>query len=122
VSKTYNSQPDLQTVTDALVASGLPVIYGEFGPGRNLNGPPTLIAPARVVQIAEAAGFGWMPWSWDSNDLGGGSSDNNSFSMTFQGPGLYPAPSGLTWYGLDMTLNPAYSWDALASPASVFVP
>ena len=122
VSKTYNTQPDLQAVTDALVASGLPIIYGEFGPGRNLNGPQTLIAPARVVEIAEAAGFGWMPWSWDSNNLGGGASNNSSFSMTFQGPGLYSAPSSLTWYGLDMALNPAHGWNALASPAPVFVP
>ena len=122
VSQTYNTQPDLQAATDALVASGLPIIYGEFGPGRNLNGPPTLISPARVVQVAEAAGFGWMPWSWDSNNLAGGASDNNSFSMTLQGPGLYSAPSGLTWYGLDMALNPAHGWNALAAPAQVFLP
>ncbi|MBV8147333.1 MAG: cellulase family glycosylhydrolase, partial [Gammaproteobacteria bacterium] len=122
VSKTYNTQPDLQPVTDALVASGLPIIYGEFGPGRNLNGPPTLIAPARVIAIAEAAGFGWMPWSWDSNNLGGGASNNSSFSMTFQGPGLYSTPAALTWYGLDMALNPAHGWNALASPAPVFLP
>jgi hypothetical protein len=122
VTKTYNTQPDLQAVTTSLVATGLPIIYGEFGPGRNLNGPPTLISPARVIAVAEAAGFGWMPWAWDSNNLAGGASDNNSFSMTYQGPGLYSAPSGLTQYGLDMALNPAYGWSALASPASVFLP
>ncbi|MBV8405218.1 MAG: hypothetical protein JO203_13595, partial [Gammaproteobacteria bacterium] len=70
----------------------------------------------------EAAGFGWMPWSWDSNNLGGGASNNSSFSMTFQGPGLYSTPAALTWYGLDMALNPAHGWNALASPAPVFLP
>jgi hypothetical protein len=119
VSKTYNEQADLQPTIDAMVASGLPFIIGEFGPGRNLSPSPTLISPARIVQLAEAAGFGWMPWAWDANNLGGGASDNNSFSMTYHGPGLYSVPSDLTQYGLDLALNPAYGWSALASPASV---
>ena len=79
------------------------------------------MTPARIIQAAEGANFCWMPWAWDDNDLASCGSDNNWFSMTYS-CGQYTAPSGLTWYGLDMTLNPAYGWDALASPASVFLP
>jgi len=35
--------------------------------------------------------------------------------------GQYSVPSDLTWLGLDMALNPAYGWDALAAPASAFL-
>jgi hypothetical protein len=118
-AQTYNSQNDLQPITNSLAALGLPIIYGEFGPGRSIGPSPSLIAPARVIQAAEGANFGWMPWAWDDNNLASCGSNNTWFDMTFS-CGIYTAPTSLTWYGLDMTLNPAYGWDALASPASVF--
>ena len=65
VASTYNGQYDLQPITNSLAALGLPIIYGEFGPGRNVGPSPTLVTPARVIQAAEGANFGWMPWSWD---------------------------------------------------------
>jgi len=120
-AKSYNSQNDLQPITNSLAALGLPIIYGEFGPGRNIGPSPSMVPPARIIQAAEAANFGWMPWSWDDNDLASCGADNKWFDMTYS-CGQYTAPSSLTWYGLDMTLNPAYGWDALASPASVFLP
>jgi hypothetical protein len=121
VASTYNGQFDLQPTTNSLAALGLPIIYGEFGPGRNVGPSPTLITPARVIQAAEGANFGWMPWSWDDNNQANCTANNSSFSMTYN-CGQYSAPSSLTWYGLDIALNPAYGWDALATPASVFVP
>ena len=121
VASTYNGQYDLQPITNSLAALGLPIIYGEFGPGRNVGPSPTLVTPARVIQAAEGANFGWMPWSWDDVNQANCTANNSSFSMTYN-CGQYGAPSSLTWYGLDITLNPAYGWDALATPASVFVP
>jgi mannan endo-1,4-beta-mannosidase len=121
VAQQWSSQPDLQPTTDALAATGLPIIYGEFGPGRNVGPAPTLLSPARVIQAAEGANFGWMAWAWDDLNLANCMGDNNWFGMTYN-CGRYSVPSDLTWFGLDMALNPAYGWDALASPAPVFLP
>jgi len=119
VAQTYNNQHDLQPITDSLKALGLPIIYEEFGPGRNVGPSPSLVTPARIIQAAEGAGFGWMPWGWDDNNLNNCMADNNSFAFVSY-CGQYAKPSDLTWYGLDIVLNPAYGYDALASPASVF--
>jgi hypothetical protein len=64
--------------------------------------------------------LGWAAWAWDDNNLGGCSSDNNWFSMTYS-CGNYTAPSNLTQYGLDVTLNPVYGLVALSRPASAFL-
>jgi mannan endo-1,4-beta-mannosidase len=102
-------------------SQGMVFIIGEFGPGRNIGPAPTLVTPQQIIQTAEANGLGWMAWAWDDNNLGGGGSNNSGFSMTYAGPGDYTAPSSLTEYGLDVTLNPAYGWIALASPAAAFL-
>jgi mannan endo-1,4-beta-mannosidase len=102
-------------------SQGMVFIIGEFGPGRNIGPAPTLVTPQQIIQAAEASRLGWMAWAWDDNDLGGGGSNNNWFSFTYSGPGDYTAPSSLTQFGLDVTLNPAYGWIALASPASAFL-
>ncbi len=120
VAALYSSQADLQPTTNSLAALGVPIIYGEFGPGRNIGPSPTLVTPARVIQAAEGANFGWMGWAWDDNNLANCGANDNSFSMVYS-CGKYSVPSDLTEYGLDMTLNPAYGWDALASPAPVFL-
>jgi mannan endo-1,4-beta-mannosidase len=116
----WSGQPDLQPITDALAATGLPIIYGEFGPGRNVGPAPTLLTPARVVQVAEGANFGWIAWAWDDLNLPNCMGNNSAFGMTYN-CGRYSVPSDLTWFGLDMALNPAYGWDALAAPAPVFL-
>jgi mannan endo-1,4-beta-mannosidase len=121
VPQQWTGQPDLQPTTDALAATGLPIIYGEFGPGRNVGPAPTVLTPARIVQAAEGANFGWIAWAWDDLNLPNCMGNNSSFGMTYN-CGHYSVPSDLTWFGLDMALNPAYGWDALASPAAVFLP
>jgi hypothetical protein len=66
---------------------------------------------------------GWIkaaPTSNDDLNLAYCGGNNNGFSMTYN-RGRYSVPSDLTWFGLDMTLNPVYGWDALATPASGFL-
>jgi mannan endo-1,4-beta-mannosidase len=67
----------------SLRATGLPIIVGEFGP---LNGGPsssqTLVPTDKLIADAEANGWGWMPWSWDDNNLAGCASNDASFSLT----------------------------------------
>lgn len=76
----------------ALKATGLPIIIGEFGPPPYtrpdgtvyLTGPsPTMVPSERIIADADAAGWGWMPWSWDDvNSAGCTSSDVGGFSLT----------------------------------------
>jgi mannan endo-1,4-beta-mannosidase len=90
----------------ALSASaGMVFVFGEFGPGNNVGPSPTMVTPQQVIGAAEAAGLGWMGWAWDDNNLANGASNNNGFSMTLNGPGMYTVASDLTTYGQQMVLS-----------------
>ena len=93
---------DYATAMAQLKASGLPLIVGEFGPGRNVGPSPTMLPPERVVADAEANGWGWMPWSWDDNNLAGCMSDDNGFSMTVKCGTYTGQDSDLTAFGRTM--------------------
>ena len=82
----------------ALKATGLPMMLGEFGPGKNIGPSPTMIPPEQVIATAEAAGWGWMPWAWDDNNLAGCKANDWWFSMTLQ-CGNYKTDSDLTAFG-----------------------
>jgi mannan endo-1,4-beta-mannosidase len=69
------------TAFPRLVASGLPIIIGEFGPGRNIGPSPTLLKPEQLIADAEAAGLGWLAWAWDDNDKAGCQSSDGWFGM-----------------------------------------
>jgi len=120
----WSTLPQLTTITAQLASlaqsTGAAFIIGEFGPGRGIGPSPTNLAPGQIIQAAEQNNLGWMAWAWDDNDKAACQSDNYWFSMTYN-CGTYSVPSDLTYYGLDVTLNPAYGWIALASPASAFV-
>jgi mannan endo-1,4-beta-mannosidase len=111
----------LPQLASLAASQGMVFIVGEFGPGRNIGPAPTLVTPGEIIQAAEAAGIGWIAWAWDDIDLTNCMADNAWFSMTHN-CGAYTGPSSLTWYGLDVALNPAYGWIALASPATEFLP
>jgi mannan endo-1,4-beta-mannosidase len=89
---------DYTTAMAQLKASGLPLILGEFGPGRNVGPSPTMVTPEKVIADAEANGWGWMPWSWDDNNLSNCTSDDNGFSMTLK-CGTYKTDADLTTFG-----------------------
>jgi mannan endo-1,4-beta-mannosidase len=123
----YGGTPDAAVANSNLAqlsalsaSTGMAFVVGEFGPGRNIGPSPTMLTPGEVITAAENNGIGWIAWAWDDNDLGGGSSDNNWFSMTYHGPGEYSQTSDLTIYGQDVVLNPTYGLQALAKPATIF--
>jgi len=95
---TASWQQDYATAMAQLKATGLPIILGEFGPGKSIGPSPTLITPQQVIATAEANGWGWMPWSWDDNNLANCSSDDNGFSMTLH-CGTYKTAADLTAFG-----------------------
>jgi hypothetical protein len=120
----WSTASQLTTVTSQLASlmqsTGAVFILGEFGPGRGIGPSPTNLAPGQIIAAAEANNLGWMAWAWDDNDESACGADNYWFSMTYS-CGTYNAPSDLTDYGLDVTLNPTYGLIALASPPSAFL-
>lgn len=95
---TVSWQQDFTTSMAQLKATGLPIILGEFGPGRRIGPSPTSITPQQVIATAEANGWGWMPWSWDDNNLANCASDDNGFSMTLK-CGTFKTTADLTAFG-----------------------
>jgi len=93
---------DYTTALNQLKATGLPIIIGEFGPGRNIGPSPTMLPPEVIVADAEANGWGWMPWSWDDNNLQGCLSDDNGFSLTIKCGTYTGSPFELTKFGQTM--------------------
>lgn len=112
----WNGQLDLGPTMDQLYATGLTVIVGEFGPGRNIGPSPTMITPQRVIDVAEAHSFGWLSWSWEDNDKSGAQCSNSSFCHVFDTLSASIAPSNLTDFGKIMVAQ----WEAKARPASIF--
>jgi mannan endo-1,4-beta-mannosidase len=81
-----------------LKVSGLPIMLGEFGPGRNIGPSPTMVTPQQIITTAEESGFGWLAWAWDDNDLANCAADDNWFSMTKK-CGTYKTDDDLTSFG-----------------------
>jgi Cellulase (glycosyl hydrolase family 5) len=107
----YGGDPNASTLDSdaaALAALGLPIIFGEFGPGMNIGPTPTLLTPPSVIQTAEKYAFGWMAWAWDDTNLTNQSADNTYFALSYKGS--YGSSADLTVYGQQVVegcTNPA---------------
>lgn len=112
--------PDLARLAALGRERGMAFLVGEFGPGRNIGPSPTLTTPAEVITAAEANGIGWLAWAWDDNNLPQARANDQWFSMTYFGPGIFSRPADLTLFGRDVVLSPRYGLKALATRASIF--
>jgi hypothetical protein len=90
----------LKTDAAALAALGVPVIFGEFGPGRGIGPSPTDLTPAQVIQTAEDNAFGWLAWAWDDNDQANAEADNGWFALSYAG--AYAKSADLTIFGQEV--------------------
>lgn len=99
---TTSWQQDFATSMAKLKATGLPIIIGEFGPGRNIGPSPTMLTPEQIVTAAENAGFGWLAWAYDDNNLAGCKTDDNWFGMVRYCATYTGKPTELTAFGLQM--------------------
>jgi mannan endo-1,4-beta-mannosidase len=88
----------LAATFDAFAAAGLPIVIGEFGPGRSIGPSPTGITPVQIIQAAEARGFGWLAWAFD-DPAGEFTSPpvDNWFALSFTGD--YRTSADLTTFG-----------------------
>lgn len=105
-------QTDLNTGLDALAKTGLPIVLGEFGPGRDIGPSPTKMTPKEIIQAAEARGFGWTAWAWDDGD------SDDSFALSYNGD--YNSSADLTLFGKVVVEDPTYGLLHLAQPATSF--
>jgi Cellulase (glycosyl hydrolase family 5) len=108
-------QTDLGTGLDNLVALGLPVIVGEFGPGKNIGPSPTDMTPGEIIQACEERGIGWMAWAWDDP---ASNADDTWFALSKNGN--YDSSADLTQFGQEVVENPTYGLLTLAQPATIF--
>lgn len=108
-------QIDLKTALDRLVATGLPVIVGEFGPGRGIGPSPTDITPHDIMQECEARSIGWMAWAWDDP---ASNADDTWFALSKNGN--YDSSNDLTMFGRTVVEDPTYGLLVVAQPATIF--
>lgn len=106
-------QTDLMTGLDKLVATGLPMMVGEFGPGRDIGPSPTELTPGEIIQACEARGLGWLSWAWDDPP---GNTGDSSFALSKNGD--YNSSADLTTYGRSVVEDPSFGLLALARPAT----
>ena len=62
----WNSQTEMDANIDALIALGLPFLYGEFG-SSSFEAPANDIDHLRLMERAQLDSFGWIAWSWFGN-------------------------------------------------------
>ncbi len=119
-------QTPLAATLDQLVASrsarygALPMLVGEFGPGRDVGPSPTLLTPGYILQEANARGFGWLAWAWDDNNLPGCAANDRSFSLLTHPCRGYASRADLTTFGQEVIENASYGTRATAVPATIF--
>jgi mannan endo-1,4-beta-mannosidase len=114
----YDDMPELAAHFAALAQTGLVVVIGEFGPGRDIGPSPTNVRPERVIELAEQNGLGWLAWAWDDNNLEQGLSDDTWFGMSISGS--YDSSADLTEFGRTVVEHPSWGLKTLAKPASIF--
>jgi hypothetical protein len=95
---TASWQQDYTKAMAQLKATGLAILVGEFGPGRNVGPSPTMVTPQQIIANSETNGFGWMAWAWDDNNMTGCMANDYWFSMTVK-CGKYTTSTDLTTFG-----------------------
>lgn len=106
---------DLNSGLNDLAATGLCMVVGEFGPGRNIGPSPTMMTPAQIITAADAHNFGWLAWAWDDPPT---PSDENWFAMSWNGS--YNTSSDLTLFGKDVVENSSYGLKTRAVKQTAF--
>jgi mannan endo-1,4-beta-mannosidase len=120
----YGDTPNVTTLNtnlDRLKATGLSIVIGEFGPGRNIGPSPTNLAPADVMASALARGIGTLAWAADDNNLANSMADDNWFSMFYNLMKAYTGDSAdLTIFGKVVVNDPTVGLLAVAKKAGGF--
>lgn len=105
---------------DAMKTTGLPMLCGEYGPGRNIGPSPTNITPGEVMQACATRGFGTLAWAFDdpAGEFTSGGCADDGFCIGRTGD--YASTTDLTTYGKSVIEDPVFGIRATARPATVF--
>jgi len=120
-SDCQNWQLPLTKGMDNLASTGLAVVIGEFGPGRNIGPSPTTLTPNQIMEAAETRGMGWMAWAWDDPSCYSCTDEQsceNWFALSWNG--MYHSTADLTTYGRQVVEDSTYGLLKLGQPASIF--
>ena len=120
----YGETPNLKALNtnlDRLKATGLSIVIGEFGPGRDIGPSPTTLAPADVMASALARSFGSLAWAADDNNLDNSMADDTGFSLFYDLGKPYTGNTAeLTIFGKVVVKDPTVGLLAIAKKASGF--
>lgn len=108
------------TRLDALAATGLPLVIGEFGPGRDIGPSPTDLTPGELIGAADARDIGWLAWAWDDNNLANSMSNDGWFAMVYDNSATQVTADTLTQFGDDVVLDATYGIKTTAARATIF--
>lgn len=113
-------QTQLSEGLNRLALAGVPVICGEYGPGKNIGPSGTNMSPGTIMQACASRGFGTLAWAWDdpAGEFTAGGCKDDWFCMSRNG--AYAASTDLTLFGKDVIENPTYGVKATAKKATVF--
>jgi mannan endo-1,4-beta-mannosidase len=120
----YGGTPNVTTLNtnlDRLKATGLSIVIGEFGPGRNIGPSPTNLAPVDLMASSLARGIGTLAWAADDNNLSNSMADDNWFSLFYNLLKAYTGDSAdLTIFGKVVVNDPTVGLLAVAKKAAGF--
>jgi mannan endo-1,4-beta-mannosidase len=109
-------QQDYDTLLAQMSLLNVPIVIGEFGPGRNIGPSPTPIAPLEIMTTAEGYKWGWLAWAADDNNLANSMSDDSWFALLYNNF-VYNTSADLTIFGKVVVDNPIYGLKAIAVKA-----
>jgi G8 domain/Cellulase (glycosyl hydrolase family 5) len=111
--------PKLQAMRAAM--PNVPIMVGEFGPGRAVGSSPSWMMPVEIPQVCDRLNMGWMAWAWDD---GAGSNADTSFNPPASERGfrlpynIFTAYTGqasqLTVFGQQVVKSPGFGLEAAA--------
>jgi len=113
-------QLDLKKGLDNLAATGLPIIVGEFGPGREIGPSPTNLTPLQIIQASEQHNFGWMAWAWDDRPFTCPNEKACEDTFALSWDGVYNSTYDLTDFGRVVVEDKNFGLLKLAQPATIF--
>jgi mannan endo-1,4-beta-mannosidase len=100
-------QQDYDTLLAQMSLLNVPLVLGEFGPGRNIGPSPTPITPLEIMTTAEGYKWGWMAWAADDG------TGDSWFGMLYNNF-VYNTSADLTIFGKVVVDNPIYGLKAIA--------
>jgi len=106
---TASWQQDYDTLLAQMSLLNVPIVIGEFGPGRNIGPSPTPITPLEIMTTAEGYKWGWMAWRLTT-------AIRHLFAMLYNNS-VYNTSADLTIFGKVAVDNPIYGLKAIAVKA-----